>query len=163
MKYAIYILVAWNALFVIAIPLIKLIALRVNANEVIVLRQSAILTLFGWGICAVMLTALIVRLVKPSSWPDNPVYLYVTLGLTLFGSLLALRALRLQVKVEKKGLNVRTVLRRETFYSYNDLELSGRFSHQLVDVSSRSSHLCTLTAKKRGVSTMIRRWHEAKR
>lgn len=155
------ILLAINAFFTIGTPIIKVLAILKQGDDQIVLKQSFLLTLLGWGIDAVMLTALILRLVKPASWPDNPVYLYVTLGLTLFGSLLALRALRLQIKVEKDGLNVRTVLRRQTFYSYKDLELSGKFSHQLVDISSRSSHLCTLTAKKRGISTMIRRWHDA--
>lgn len=154
-------LLAINAFFTVGMPIIKLRAILKEGDDDIVLRQSGILSLLGWGLCAVMFTMLILKLAKPSSWPNNPVYMYVTITITLIGSLITLRSLLLEVRVKEKGLEIRTILKKRAFYDYRDIELDGKCSNQMVSVSSRRGHLCTLSAKSHGIATMIRRWHEA--
>lgn len=161
MKDVTYVLLAINALFTVGMPIIKLRAILKEGDDDIVLRQSGILSLLGWGLCAVMFTMLVLKVAKPASWPGDPIYMYVTAAITLLGLLLCMRGLILRVMVKKEGLDIRTVFRKKTFFDYRDLEMKGKFSNQLVCISSRRGHLCTLTAKKSGVATMIRRWHEA--
>ena len=155
MKDVTYVLLAINAFFTVGMPIIKLRAILKEGDDDIVLRQSGILSLLGWGLCAVMFTMLVLKVAKPASWPGDPIYMYVTAAITLLGLLLCIRGLILRV------MDIRTVFRKKTFFDYRDLEMKGKFSNQLVCISSRRGHLCTLTAKKSGVATMIRRWHEA--
>ena len=156
-----YALLAINAFFAVGSLIIAHFSGNDTSDDELVMGQSLLSSLLGWGMCLVMLIMLIIKLIKPSSWPDNPVYMYLTAAITLIGSLITLRSILLDVRVKEEGLEIRTVLKRRAFYYYRDIELEGKCSNQLVTVSSRRGRLCTFSAKEYGAATMIRRWHEA--